>query len=252
MKENKNTDISLFMQREEKIEHFPYERELRFYEKVKTGRVEEVDSWIREHPIGFGDGFGCLSENPLSNLRYHVIVSIAMITRFCIEGGMDQETAYGLSDAYIQKVDKIKEAKDMVRLHRKMCVDFTQRMSRLQKETIYSKHIVQCVDYIYAHINERITVDMLAEHCDLHASYLSRLFKKETGQGIGDYIRALKVNTAKNMLKYSDYTFLEISNFLAFSSQSHFVKVFHEYAGITPSDYRNQYYRISWGEKKYV
>ncbi len=252
MKENTNLDISLYMQREENIFHAPYEKELSFYEKVKNGEVEEVDGWMRAHPIGTGEGFGKLSDNPIHHLRYHVIISVAMITRFCIEGGMDPETAYGLSDMYIRKADVIRDKIELTRLHLHMCVDFTQRMRRLKKDSIYSKHIVQCVDYIHAHINERVTTEKLAAHCGLHVSYLSRLFKQETGVGIGEYIRRRKLETAQNMLKYSDYTFSEIAAFLAFSSQSHFVKVFRENVGITPGEYRNQYYRTNWGEKKNV
>ena len=252
MKENANPDISLYMQREEDIIHAPYEKELTFYEKVKFGQVEEVDTWMRQHPIGIGKGFGVLSENPVNNIRYHVIVSIAMITRFCIEGGMDLETAYGLSDMYIRKADVARTEEELRRMHLKMCVDFTQRMRKLKKETIYSKHIVQCVDYIHAHINERITTQQLASVCGLHISYLSRLFKKETGVGISEYIRSRKIEAAENMLKYSEYTFSEIANFFAFSSQSHFVKVFRESVGVTPREYRNQYYRTNWGEKKNV
>lgn len=252
MKENANPDISLYMQREENIVHAPYEKELRFYEKVKQGQVEEVDQWMKDHPIGAGEGFGNLSDNPIRNIRYHVIVSIAMITRFSMEGGMDPETAYGLSDMYIRKADIISDIEQMRLMHRKMCKDFTQRMRRLKKETIYSKHIVQCIDYIHANIHQRITTGQLADHCNLHESYLSRLFKKETGVGISEYIRSRKIEAAQNMLKYSEYSFSEISHFLAFSSQSHFVKVFRESVGITPGEYRNQYYRTNWGEKKNV
>lgn len=252
MKESYHPEIDLYLQREENVSHSPYEKELRFYEQVKSGRVEEIDAWMKEHPIGSGDGFGRLSDNPVNNLRYHVIVSVAMITRFCIEGGMDLESAYGLSDMYIRMADVTKEQSELVRLHRKMCVDFTQRMRRLKKETIYSKHIVQCVDYIHAHIHERITTEQLARYCGLHVSYLSRLFKKETGVGIVEYIRNRKIEGAQNMLKYSEYSFSEIANFFAFSSQSHFVKVFRECVGTTPREYRNQYYRTNWGEKKNV
>ena len=181
MKETANPDISLYMQREENIVHSPYEKELRFYEKVKNGQVEEIEAWLTEHPIAFGDGFGRLSDHPIHHLRYHVIISVAMITRFCIEGGMDLETAYGLSDMYIRKADVINDERELIRMHKRMCIDFTQRMHRLKKETIYSKHIVLCVDYIHAHINERITTEKLAAHCCLHVSYLSRLFKRRQG-----------------------------------------------------------------------
>lgn len=248
MEKRENPDISLFTQREEEIYHAPYERELSFYEMVKNGDGNAVQQWLSQRPIGSVDGMGQLSDNPLRHLRYHVIISIAMITRFCIEGGMDPETAYGLSDVYIRQSDLVTQWDDLVSLHRKMCMDYTRRMSRLKKERIYSRHIVRCIDYIYAHIQEKITVEMLAGECGLHENYLSRLFKKETGVGIGDYIRSLRVETSKNMLKYSDYSLTEIAGRLAFSSQSHFVKIFHEQTGMTPKEYRNRYYRTNWGE----
>mgnify|MGYP003303072813 CR=1 FL=1 len=51
---------------------------------------------------------GKLSENKLQNIRYHFVVTTAMIARYCVHNGMEQEKAYGLSDFYILKMDKCK------------------------------------------------------------------------------------------------------------------------------------------------
>ena len=95
-------------------------------------------------------------------------------------------------------------------------------------------------------MSSRITIKELAEYTDLSPSYLSRLFKKELGISISDYISEKKIEKAENLLKYSDFTFIEIANYLAFSSQSHFIQTFKKAVGLTPKKYRDQYYRTSW------
>ena len=65
------------------------------------------------------------------------------------------------------------------------------------------------------------------------ASYLSRLFKKETGVSVSAYIRNRKIEMAKNLLRFSNDSMIEIANRLSFSSQSHFIQQFREVVGMT-------------------
>lgn len=78
------------------------------------------------------------------------------------------------------------------------------------------------------------------------ASYLSRLFKKETGVSVSTYIRDRKIDMAKNLLRFSDASMIDIANRLAFSSQSHFIQQFKESVGMTPKKYRDKYYMVEW------
>ena len=84
------------------------------------------------------------------------------------------------------------------------------------------------------------------------ASYLSRLFKKETGDSVSAYIRLQKIEKAKNLLRYSDYSIIDIANRLSFSSQSHFIQQFRELTGITPKKYRDNNYMAQWEIEKDV
>lgn len=83
----------------------------------------------------------------------------------------------------------------------------------------------------------------------MSTSYLSRLFKKETGISVSDYIRRQKIDMAKNLLKYSEYSMIEIANRLSFSSQSHFIQQFREIVGMTPKKYRELKYMVQWDIK---
>jgi hypothetical protein len=66
-------------------------------------------------------------------MKYHLIVTIALITRFCIEGGMLPEDAYTLSDIYIRKLDAAQHEDEINRLHKKVIFDFTQKMNAIKK-----------------------------------------------------------------------------------------------------------------------
>ena len=89
---------------------------------------------------------------------------------------------------------------DISELHAFMCIDYAKKMRNLKKNSICSKPVAECIDYIYDHLHTRITVELLAKRVNLTPSYLSRLFKKETGDNIGHYIKMLKLDTARNML----------------------------------------------------
>lgn len=231
---------------EEAVFHRPIEDEYSFYEAVKSGDMDYVQNNCDSGMFLNPDGMGLLSHNALTNIKYHFVVATAMITRYCIEGGMETEQAYRLSDFYILKMDSLSTLEDIAALHDTMSKDFTGKMLLLRKSSIISKSVLMCTDYIYNHLNERITIADLASLTNLSPSYISRLFKQNLGISISDYIREKKIEKAQNLLRYSDISYIDIANYLAFSSQSHFIQIFEKLVGITPKKYRDKYYHATW------
>lgn len=232
-----------FMNREYAFKHSPFEQEFEFYDYVRLGDADGVKKHMT--PLG-SNGTGILSEDRLRNLKYHFVITIALITRFCVEGGMEMETAYTLSDLYILKADKCSSADEINALHLEAVMDFTNQMNRLAHGTIYSKPVIMTMDYVYDNLHSKISEADIAEYVSLSPSYLSRLFKKEVGVSISTYISVKRVETAQNMLKYSDYSPLDIGNYLAFTSHSHFISTFKKYTGMTPNEFRKKYFRSNW------
>lgn len=229
--------------RQSRITHAPYGAEFAFYEAAQKGDVKTLRENLTATPIYLEEGLGELSANPVRNILFHVIISVALIARYCIEGGMDAETAYSLSDLYIQRADLCRTKEELGALHREMALDFASRMKRLQKETIYSKHVVVCMEYISGHLYEKISVKALAKITGLHENYLSRLFRRETGTTLQSYIQNKKLEQAEYLLKYTDEDIAEIASSLSFSSQSYFIQVFKRKNEKTPREYRNCYFR---------
>ena len=226
--------------------HPPPTVEYSFYTAVKTGDMETVVANCKEDAFIHLEGTGVLSRNTLTNIKYHFVVTAAMLTRYCIDGGLEPEQAYRLSDFYILKMDTCTTVRQIADLHHEMAKDFTGKMVLQKKSSILSKPVVQCVDYIYSHIKERITVAVLAEYTGLSESYLSRVFKQNLGISISDYIREKKIEKATHLLRYSDKSIIDIANYLSFSSQSHFIQTFENFTGMTPKKYRNKYYKSMW------
>lgn len=234
----------------DEIEHRQPTEEFLFYQAVATGDIESVKKNCDQGRFVQTDGVGILSKNPVTNLKYHFVITTAMITRLCRQNGMELEQAFRLSDFYIQKLDNIHTVQGVHTLHDEMVLDYTEKMRKYLKTDVNSRHINVCKEYIYSHIKERITIEDLADECGVSASYLSRLFKKETGVSVSAYIREKKIEIAKNLLRFSDFSFIEIANRLSFSSQSHFIQQFRESVGMTPKKYRDEHYMVEWNTQQ--
>ena len=230
-----------FLNREQSISHLAYERENAFFSCIQNGDAAGVQELYE--PLGTSE-MGRLSENPLRNLQYHLIITVALITRSCIEGGMEMEEAYNLSDIYIRSVDKCSSEAEIRMLHRELVADYAQRMQLIRKRNRYPKAVTVCMDYIYDNLHRKMTLSELAGAAGLSASYLSKLFRTEVGMTLKEYITRKRVQAAENMLKYSDFSCLAISDYLCFSSESHFIQVFRRYTGFTPKRYREAFFRV--------
>ena len=245
---NRELVVQRFMQSEEGIQHPTYDSELQFYEMVSDGRVQELQKITTYGDVDM-ESRGMLSFHALRNFRYHIIVTVVMISRFCIEKGMDERDSYGLSDYYIRRLDETETAAELKRLHRELIFDYAERMRKLSVNENYSIHCVRAMDYVQNHLHETIRLSDIANYVNLERTYLCRLFCRETGWGLNDYIRRERVKVAKNMLEDSEYSCTEIAGYLAFSSDSYFGKVFRNEVGMTPSEYRRACYRKHWVKK---
>lgn len=234
-----------FSQRESGLAHPTYDSELAFYELVKSGNVEELAK-KRDYDSVDSLARGQLSRDRIRNLRYHIVVTVAMIARFCIEGGLDERESYGLSDVYISRLDETNSEEKLRQIHRELIMDFAGRMKKQNSHKRVSIHIIKVLDYIDSRLHETVLLTDAAAFAGLNRTYLGKLFKKELGVTFSEYVRERKIDAARELLLYSEMTIGQISESLAFASQSHFTEVFRKRTGLTPEKFRNRFYRTHW------
>ena len=96
-------------------------------------------------------------------------------------------------------------------------------------------------EYLLLHMDEKCSIESMAQHFFYHPKYLSQIIKKETGKTLSDYIQSMRIDRSKELLSQSDISIEQIAEKLGFSSVQHFYKRFKTEAGITPNMYRNKY-----------
>ena len=91
--------------------------------------------------------------------------------------------------------------------------------------------------YISAHIREKLSVPLVARQVDVSPSYLTALFHKNLQISPGEYIRRIKLQESKQMIRENNLNFTEIAAALQYSTVHHFSRQFKEKFGITPTEY---------------
>lgn len=212
------------------------------YNSICIGDLEAVNMQLQDGTLLPNFSIRRLSNNSFINVIYHLVLAASSIETACVRVGMGKTEAQVLSDIYILKMDDCNSESEALELYKDMCMDFAERMQEIRKESVISIHIRKSIDYIYENLGQDLSLGTLASEIGLHPSYLSRLFRRETGISLKRFVKEARVDTAQNLLRYSDHPYLVISNSLGFSTQSVFISVFKEITGMTPKVYREKYY----------
>lgn len=119
-----------------------------------------------------------------------------------------------------------------------VCTNAGNNENRYQKNSIV--HELQ--RYIQQNLNRKLTREELSEYVHLNESYLSRLFHKETGMSLSDYILQERMKLAKVLISESDMPIYGIANQLCYDNFSYFAKMFKKVYNLTPQEYRKKYF----------
>ncbi|WP_179218717.1 helix-turn-helix domain-containing protein [Saccharibacillus sp. O23] len=222
---------------DERLHHdLPAERKMLRY--VREGRYEELTEFLTDW--NRREDFGILSRS--SMLRHQknlTICGITLYTRAAIEGGLNAEIAFTLSDLLIQRLEELRTLEEVNELSTAALREFARRVRDAREHSV-SGTFEACRQYIFNHLYEELPLARVGRAIGLNPAYLSRLCKQETGLSLSAYIRREKVEEAKRLLELQEYGLSEICALLGFNDQSHFTQVFKTWAGVTPGTYRKR------------
>lgn len=219
--------------------HNPYSQELRELDSIRRGDLIALKKSINETYSG---DIGVLASDPVRNYKNLAICVISNATRCSIEGGLNPELAFSMSDTFIRNIeDNLTEPVKIEKATRDAEFEFAQAVHDLKGQGNDNPLVMQVRDYVFCHIHDAIRVREIAEFIGVTPNYLSEQFSQSMGMTLKQYIINEKISSSENLLKYTDYTLQEISSFCAFSSQSRFSVYFQRKNGITPAKYRKRY-----------
>lgn len=118
------------------------------------------------------------------------------------------------------------------------------KSSAIHKQEVSTKkmnyYVSQTLEIINKNAHQNISVSSIAEQLAINPSYLSRLFKKDIGSSIKEYINEIRITIGNDLLTSTDYSVHEISERVGFASSQAFAKAFKQSRGLSPTHYRKK------------
>ncbi|ETT63675.1 AraC family transcriptional regulator [Paenibacillus sp. FSL R7-277] len=110
-------------------------------------------------------------------------------------------------------------------------------LSSMWKQNV-RKEIAEAKRYVMNHISEKVGMEEMAKRLGLNPTHFSRLFRLETGLTFIEYVTRVKMEHARDLLNQTNLTIVEIAEQLGYDNVSYFIKLFRNFSGMTPAEFR--------------
>ena len=212
---------------------YSYENSMMRY--VAQGNTLKAALW---HPSGYLNFLETRSQDPLRNLKNYSIIMNTLLRKGAEQGGVHPIYLDEMSRDYAQKIEECISIAEGKSLMDEMFFAYTQLVSKHAVRN-YSTLIRQVLEHIESNLENELTLSILAKEVNLNGNYLSKLFKKETGQSVTDYITVKRITMAMRLLGSTDLQIQEVAQKCGILDMNYFTKKFKKAIGQTPMEYRH-------------
>lgn len=229
---------NLFIRQENMVHHNSFEIREQCMEFISSGDKEGFMKWINS---AFSFTPGTLADSQLRNQKNQMICFCAILVDHLLDKKLlDSEIGYSISDVAIQMIEASSTSKETKQVAIATALELMEQCNEKKKEPNHQL-VKKAKQYIFNHMHEKISISDMAVEIGTSQSYLSQVFRKYKECTIKEYIYGEKIYRAQNLLKYSDFSIQDISEYLGFSSCSKFSLLFKKQNKITPREYRYKY-----------
>jgi len=184
------------------------------------------------------------SNYDFKSVKVRLIELLFALSRATIEAGGDPGDTFRLNDAFYSEIESYTDVDQLAIWISDIVRRFVVRAFDLAPVK-HSDVVFRITNYIKKNYADKLSLESLAKEVYLSKSYLSSVFKQETGLSLTSYITKVRVEKSKRMLREETTSLASIANLCGFKDQSYFTKVFKKETGLSPKRYRNGYYASS-------
>lgn len=238
LRSQQQSEIGEFIRERKKLGakwQYPLESERALLQKVKigdrTGAKEILNSILGT--ILFKD------IGDLGILKVRLLELLTVLSRSAVEGGVDVEIILERNLAYVNKVMQIGNQEDLCAWISTALNEFIELVYSSQDARKITQ-ISPTINYIDANYDKPITLAEIARASHLSVSRLAHLFKEQMGMTLIDYVTAVRIERAKELLLGTDQSCTEICFQVGYNNQSYFTRTFKSVVGLTPRQFRIQ------------
>ena len=175
--------------------------------------------------------------DPVRNLKNYMIIMNTLMRKAAEYGSVHPFYIDRISSDFARRIELIKSAEEMGLVQREMVHKYCNLVKQhsMKKYSLLVQKVMTMVD---SDLTADLSLSRQAQLLNVNASYLSALFKKETGQTLTEYVTKKRVEHAAYLLKSTNLQIQTVAQHCGIYDVNYFTKMFKKYAGKTPKEYR--------------
>lgn len=178
------------------------------------------------------------SADPIRSLKNYTIILNTLLRKGAEAGSVHPLHIDSLSSRFARQIEQISTLENAVALQKEMVHKYCLLVKNHSMKG-YSLLIQKVLVRIDSDLTADLSLKTQAALLNVNASYLSTLFKKETGQTLTDYVNKKRVEHALFLLNSSSMQIQTIAQYCGIPDVNYFTKIFKKYVGKTPKEYRD-------------
>lgn len=176
----------------------------------------------------------------LRNMKNYLIICNTLLRKAAEQGSVHPIYIDSVSSEFALKIEGIQSAKDFDEMFNYMIQKYCRLVNKHSQKG-YSLLVQKVITQIDADITADLSLKRLAEAQSINPSYLSTLFKKETGETLTDFVNKKRVERAQQYLKSSNLQIQTVAQNCGVLDVNYFTKVFKKHTGKTPRQFREEF-----------
>ncbi|MBQ8797309.1 MAG: AraC family transcriptional regulator [Oscillospiraceae bacterium] len=214
-------------------QRYSYENEL--MRAVSKGQLHKAHSLLG----GFSTFlFEQRLADPLRNAKNYCIIMNTLLRKAAEQGGVHPMYLDKVSSAYAVQIEQLHSLDNVLPLMTEMFRAYC-RLVRKHATQDYSPPVQQALLFVESNLSGDLNLRMLAQKLNISSSYLSTIFKKETGQTLTDFIAQRRVDKAMDLLRSTRLQVQTVAQHCGIVDVHYFSKIFKKVTGMTPKAYRD-------------
>ncbi len=214
-----------------------YAMENQLMQAVSSGKLHKAEMFFSNLS---SEQFEKRLDNPIRDMKNYGIILNTILRKAAENASVHPLHIHKISSTYAAKIELISSQASFMSLLKEMIRKYTLLVKNHSLKG-YSMHIRKVITAINQDLTEDLSLKTQAEALNVNPSYLSTLFKKETGMTLTDYVNNKRIEHALLLLNSTDMQIQTIALYCGIPDVNYFTKVFKKIVGKTPKEYREMF-----------
>ncbi len=177
--------------------------------------------------------------DPIRDMKNYCIIINTLFRKSVERGGVHPIHIDSVSSEFAKKIELRSTVDDIQKLIFEMVKVYCQLVNKYSVKD-YSPTVQKVIVMIESNLASDLTLSELANTLNINASYLSTVFKKETGKTVTGYVNEKRIELAQELLKTTNLQIQTIAQYCGIVDVHYFTRLFKKITGVSPKQYREE------------